>query len=201
MSIAREGRGEEWFDFYPVEDRLSPADADPSRILLVDIGGNVGHDLINFQKRFPNLPGKLMFQDQPKVVASAKALPAGIEGIGHDFFAPQPPSIRDAKAYYLRNILHDWPDRQAKQILGHIREVMGKDSVLLINENAMPDDNVAFFSAALDMIMMGVLAAIDRTAAQFEELLDSAGFKLVGTWKPKNYVPGSGTLFEAVLKE
>jgi hypothetical protein len=134
-------------------------------------------------------------------VAQAEALPEGIESLGHDFFQPQPPTIRNAKAFYLGNVLHDWPDKQAKQILEHIREVTGKHSFLLINENALPDDNVAFYPAALDLIMMGVFASLDRTAAQFEELLNSAGLTLVGTWKPKDYGPGSGTLFEAVLKE
>jgi hypothetical protein len=48
---------------------------------------------------------------------------------------------------------------------------------------------------------MGVFASQDRTAAQFEELLNSAGLKLIAIWKPKDYGPGSGTLFEALLKE
>jgi hypothetical protein len=51
------------------------------------------------------------------------------------------------------------------------------------------------------MIMMGIHTSLDRTPAQFEELLNSAGFKIIGTHKPRDYVPGSGTLFEAVLLE
>jgi hypothetical protein len=184
-----------------VEETLSISNADPSRILLVDISGNIGHDLINFQAKFPNLPGKLILEDLPEIVASAHTLPSGIEGIGHDFFQPQPSTLRNAKAYYLRNVLHDWPDEQAKKILENVRELMTEDSILLIDENALPDRNVATYPATMDIIMMGVMASLDRTAAQFEELLNSAGLKLVATWKSKEYVPGAGTLSEAVLKE
>ncbi|PVI05885.1 putative sterigmatocystin 8-O-methyltransferase precursor [Periconia macrospinosa] len=201
MEIARNGRGQEWFEFYPVAEKLTLADRDSTAILLVDIGGNVGYDLINFQRRFPELPGRLVFEDLPTIISSVDTLPEGVEAVGHDFFQPQPSTIRNAKAYYLRNILHDWPDKQSKQILENIRPLMGKDTVLLINENALPDDNVGFYPAALDLIMMGVFASLDRTASQFEQLLDSAGFKLVATWRPKDYGPGSGTLFEAALKD
>jgi hypothetical protein len=54
---------------------------------------------------------------------------------------------------------------------------MNKESILLINENALPDNNVPFYPAALDMIKMGVFASQDRTAAQlksFSTLLGSS---------------------------
>ncbi|CAI6331809.1 unnamed protein product [Periconia digitata] len=201
MEIARNGRGQEWFEFYPVEEKLALSNPDSSSILLVDIGGNLGYDLVNFQKKFPTLPGRLVVEDLPSVISSVRTLPDGVEGVGHDFFLPQPSTISNAKAYYLRNVLHDWPDKQAKQILEHIRPLLTKDSVLLINDNAIPEDNVGFYPAALDLIMMGVFASLERTEKQFEQLLDETGFKLVGTWKAKDHGPGSGTLFEAVLKD
>jgi hypothetical protein len=200
MAIARHGRGEEWFEYYPVAEKLSRQTADPEAILLVDIGGNVGHDIINFHDHFPKIPGRLVFVDQPSVISSAKDLPKGIEGIAHDIFHPYPPSLRNTKAYYLRNVLHDFPDAQALQILSHIHSSMGKDSVLLIDENALPDADVSFYAASLDLIMMSVFASLERTVGQFEELLGAAGFEVVGMWRSKEYGPGSGTLFEAVLK-
>jgi hypothetical protein len=60
---------------------------------VVDITGNIGHNLINFQKKFAKLPGRLIFEDLPSIVDLAQDLPKGIEGLGHDFFQPQPPSI------------------------------------------------------------------------------------------------------------
>jgi hypothetical protein len=46
--------------FYPVKERLiDGADTDPEAPFLVDIGGNVGHDLARFHKFYPESPGKL----------------------------------------------------------------------------------------------------------------------------------------------
>jgi hypothetical protein len=81
-------------------------------------------------------------QDLPIVIESLKPgdLPEGIEAQAHDFFKPQP--VKGANAYYLAAVLHDWPDKQALQILGQIREAMRKKSVVLINENALPERGV-----------------------------------------------------------
>lgn len=200
MSISRSvsgmSRGQEWFDFYPVE-KLQGAE---NRPLLVDIGGGLGHDLVILQKHAPSLSGKMIPEDLPSVIPEVKGLPEGIELVGHDFFEPQPPSVKHAKAYYMRTVLHDWPDAQALQILEGIRGVMSTDSVLLINENVLPASNVPLYSAQLDLTMMVCFSSLDRTEKHFEELLDSAGFKLVKIWRPEVIIPGSGTLFEAVLK-
>jgi hypothetical protein len=65
MRIARNQRGEEWFEYYPVEEKLLLPENDESSILLVDVGGNVGYDLINFKKRYPDLRGRLIVEDTP----------------------------------------------------------------------------------------------------------------------------------------
>ena len=193
MGISRMNRGEEWFEFYPVEDKMRVAS---SQILLVDVGGGLGHDLIAFRERFPELPGRLIVQDL--VLDGVENLPAGIEAMNYDFFAPQP--IKDAKVYYLRTVLHDWPDKQAKEILDNIRASMNQDSILLINENALPESKVPLYPAELDYSMMACFSSLDRTNTQFKMLLESSGFHLVNIWTPTTIVPGSGTLFEAVLK-
>ena len=193
MGISRMNRGEEWFDFYPVEDKMQVSG---SQTLLVDVGGGLGHDLIAFHEKFPQLLGKLVVQDI--VITGDEKLPSGIEAMKYDFFAPQP--IRDAKVYYLRTVLHDWPDKQAREILGNVRLSMNEDSILLINENTLPDSSVPLYSAELDLEMMAVFSSLDRTKTQFKTLLESSGFDLVNIWTPKTVVPGSGTLFEAVLK-
>lgn len=198
MTISRAGRGEEWFEFYPVEEKLSVQSPDDT--LLVDIGGGIGHDLIAFNKHFPKLEGKLILEDQSSVVADAKDLPANAKAVGHNFFEPQPSLIKNARAYYLRTVLHDWPNKQAKIILEHIRAVMAKDSVLLLNENSLPETNVPLYPAQLDFMMMANFSALDRTETQFAKLLDDAGFELKKVWRPKVMLPGSAVLFEAVVK-
>ena len=88
MGMSRLNRGEEWFESYPVEEKLVVKESsDP---LLDDIAGGRGHDLIAFNKKFPNLGGKLILQDLPIVVDDIKGLPSGIEAMKHDFFEPHP---------------------------------------------------------------------------------------------------------------
>lgn len=198
MTISRKGRGEEWFEFYPVEEKLLSAQS-TNEILLVDIGGGIGHDLVAFKDRFPKAQGKLVLEDLPNVVAEAP-LRDGIEALGHNFFDPQPPQLKNAKAYYLRTVLHDWPDNQSRIILRHIRNIMSEDSILLLNENSIPDTNVPLFAAQADFTMMACFSSLDRTEQQFAELLDSSGFHLRKVWRPKVVLPVSAVLFEAVIK-
>lgn len=197
MSLAPIQRGEQWFEFYPVRERLRVTS--PSDILLVDIGGGIGHDIAKFCAAFPDLPGRLVLQDAPAVLQQAE-LPSAIEAIAHDFFKPQPTQFQNAKAYYLRTVLHDWPDKQAAVILGHIRDAMSEDSVLLINESVLPESDVSLYQCKMDLNMMGSYSSLERTVAQFRKLLESCGFALAGTWRPRVMVPGSGVLLEAVVK-
>ncbi|KAI9836770.1 MAG: hypothetical protein M1819_000935 [Sarea resinae] len=195
MGMRRAGRGEEWFDFYPVAEKLRVEK--PDDVLLIDIGGGRGHDLVDFHRRHSNLPGKLILQDLPTAIDDInEPLPSSIEAQRHDFFTPQP--VKGAKAYYLRTVLHDWPDKQALQILRNVREAMCKGSVLLVNENCLRDRDVPLFEAQMDFTMMVLFASLERTEVQWRKLLGEAGFRVTGVYRPRVVMVGSGTLFEAV---
>ncbi|KAF2459112.1 S-adenosyl-L-methionine-dependent methyltransferase, partial [Lineolata rhizophorae] len=182
MSAARQISGKEWFDVYPVEERLLPKASSASDVLIVDVGGGIGHQLLGLKRKFPSLTGRLVVEDLPGVVepASQSLAKSGIEALGHDFLTEQP--IKGAKAYYLRTVLHDWPDKQAKVILDHLHAAMDNDSTLLINENMLPEMNVPHFNAVLDLRMMTGLSAQERTEAEFQQLLESAGFEVKKFW-------------------
>lgn len=197
MALTRMGRGEEWFDFFPTESRFSSTD--PSSPLLVDIGGGLGHDLSAFHKRFPNLPGKLILQDLEPVISNITYLDPKIERQIYNFFTPQP--VKGARAYYMRQILHDHPDGPAIQILKGIREAMTKDSVLLVNENFLPETGASLYNAEIDLSMMALFASMERTEKQWVALLEEAGMNVVKVWTPKAQLDGSGTVFEAVRKD
>ncbi len=111
-------------------------------------------------------------------------LPDGIEAMKHDFFEQQP--IKGAKAYYLANVLHSWPDKQALQILGNIKEAMKSESILLISENTLPEENVPLDSAYVDLVMMASFSSLERTEEQFRALLEHAGLELVKAWGSDN---------------
>jgi hypothetical protein len=197
MAITRLERGEEWFDFFPTEERFGSTD--PNAPLLVDIGGGLGHDLAAFHSRFPSLPGRLILQDLPQVINNINELSPSIERNIHDFFKPQP--IKGARAYYLRTVLHDFPDMQALQILKGVREAMTSESVLLINENFLPEKDVPLFNAEVDLSVMAMFSSLERTQKQWIALLEEAGLEVVKVWTPKVQSVASGTLFEAVRKD
>jgi hypothetical protein len=193
MTMAIRGETQKWFEVFPVGEKLrAGSDSD---VALVDIGGGVGHDLIALKEAHPELQGKLVLEDLPVVISSAKDLPSGIEALPHDMFQPQP--IKSAKAYFLRNVLHDWPDKQASIVLSHIHEAMDSDSLLLISESLMPEEKVPFYNVAADLSMMAAFSALDRTEAQFQQLIESCGFELVKVWKPDGFKPGAAVVFEA----
>ena len=73
---------------------------------------------------------------------------------------------------------------------------MGEESVLLVNETCLAEKGVGLMEAELDMSMMVLFASLERTEAQWRELLEGAGFRVLGVWRPES---GSGALFEAVV--
>jgi hypothetical protein len=87
MSSRREGKPN-WFDIYPVERLIDGSNHHPEAVLLVDIGGNQGHDLEKLQANYPGLPGRLILQDMPKIVSIVEK--PGIEAMGYSFLDPQP---------------------------------------------------------------------------------------------------------------
>ena len=80
-----------WHDKYPAASKLEHISGrGPENVLIVDVGGNQGYDLISFQKQNPNLPGRLILQDLPETLARINLPLQCIETMAHDFFTPQP---------------------------------------------------------------------------------------------------------------
>ena len=201
MEVAQAAMGPDWFTFYPVEERLLQQPLDASKPFFVDIGGNNGKDLGALATKLPDLKARFILEDLPKVIENLDKqglqLDSRIERVKYDFFTEQP--VKGAKAYYMRTVLHDWPDKQAHKILGRIRDAMDKDSVLLINETALPEVNAPSINVKSDWIMMTLLSALDRTMKQYKALLEEAGFEVRGTWRSP--VAGPSTIvFEAAKK-
>ena len=86
MNHRRKGQTICW-DVYPVEEEAQGWEA--AATLLVDIGGNVGHQCAEFKQRFPQIPGHVVLEDLPGPIAMALSTP-GVENKTHDMFEPQP---------------------------------------------------------------------------------------------------------------
>ena len=188
-----------WIDFYPYKERLGEFKAeDSSAPWIVDVGGGLGHEMLGLVSGDTKPPGRLVLQDLPSVIAEAKSsgsVPGTIETVAHDFFTPQPVEYHGAKAYFMRLVLHDWPDVECATILSHLRNAMIKDySRLIINETVLRDVGAPWQQTSLDWTMMAMLVSRERTESQWHSLLENAGLKIT-----KIYQQGPENVIEATL--
>jgi O-methyltransferase domain/Dimerisation domain len=146
---------------------------------IVDIGGSYGTLMAGILRNNQSARGILF--DQPHVVAVADkhlAL-AGVgqrcETAGGDFFEEVPTG---GDAYLLAQILHDWDDDRCVTILRHCRRAMPMHGKLLVIELVLPDGEEPSFSKWLDLHMLVLLGARERTAEEYKALFNSAGFEL-----------------------
>lgn len=164
-----------WLDLYPAAERLG---ACPDSI-FVDVGGSRGIDLEKFRVGVPEFEGRLVLQEVPQAIEAARAagLHPRLELQAHDFFTPQP--VKGARAYFLRAVLHDWPDDACRKILSHLRDAMAPGfSKLLISDCVIADENPAWQHAALDISMMSLVSALERTERDWRALVESCGLKI-----------------------
>ena len=173
--------GEKWYDVLPVDEILGK-NLDPSDVLLVDVGGASGHDIIGFHKKHPNIPGRLILQDLPGTIQALDAdIMKPVEPVAYDFFTPQP--IQGAKAYYMKMVLHDWPDEPAVRILNNLKPALkAGHSKILINEIVIPETGGDKFSTSVDILMMAVHSAAERREKEWRELIGKAGLKVIKIW-------------------
>lgn len=173
-----------WFDVQPLIDEVFGAGVKDDEVLMVDVGGSTGYDLTIFKEAYPDLPGRLIVQDVPSTIESLDhaALKAkAVEAMQHDFFTPEP--VKGAKAYYLKAILHDWPDEQCRQILSNLKPALRSGySRILVNDIVVPDVGANWWETSLDMLMMTVHGSYERRERDFKALVESVGLKVRKVW-------------------
>ncbi|KAJ7346168.1 O-methyltransferase [Mycena albidolilacea] len=113
----------------------------PAGSVIVDVGGGLGASSLSIAKRYPAL--KIVNQDRGPVIEQSKAhwkefLPSHVEaGLvefqAHNFLEPQP--VKDAAAFLVRHVVHDWSDANLVIILTHLRAVARPETKLVIIEN------------------------------------------------------------------
>lgn len=86
-------------------------------------------------------------------------------------------------------VLHDWPDDKAKQLLRNTRDAMVKGySKLFVYDIVLPPTGASISQTTMDVNMMSLLSASERTQDAWERLLTDAGLKIVNFWPdPQEY--------------
>ena len=109
---------------------------------VIDVGGSHGAMGVEIIRRFPHIE-KYVVQDLPDVIAEAHA-PDDVAGQlqfqEYNFFTEQ--KIKGADVYFLRLVLHDWPDDKAIAILKHQVSAMKPQSRIVLNEICLPNPGV-----------------------------------------------------------
>ena len=147
---------------------------------VADLGGGQGALLTVILQAHPAMQGILF--DQSHVLASARR---GLEaaGIGPrcrivegDFFNAIPSG---ADVYILKSILHDWDDEKCSLILRNCRAALKSGQPVRVVEKIMPvrvvDQPATVMS---DLHMLAVTGGKERTADEYKELFNGAGFEL-----------------------
>ena len=140
---------------------------------LVDVGGGRGVLLAAILRR-TELDAVLV--DRESAVEAARAfLGSRASCVVGDFFEAVPAG---ADAYLLSRVLHDWDDEDALRIL---RVVPGRrwsaEARLLVVDAILPERAVDQpFAIRMDLHMLLLLGARERTEAEFRDLLARAGF-------------------------
>jgi hypothetical protein len=114
--------------------------------------------------------------EQARLRLAAEGVADRCQLVGGDFFAAVPAG---ADAYVLSRVLHDWTDHDARRILAACRAAMGPGSRLLVVEAILPEraaDQPAVIR--MDLYMLVLLGARERTEAQFRQLLGDAGLEV-----------------------
>jgi len=146
---------------------------------LVDVGGGSGV-LLEAILRATGLSGILVGRPKAVELAQRRLATAGLEDrcrcVTGDFFAHLPPG---ADGYLLSRVIHDWDDADARRVLATCRAAMSADARLLLVEAIVPErPRDAPEAIRMDLHMLVLLRARERTEAQFRDLLAGVGFDL-----------------------
>ncbi|AGZ50238.1 methyltransferase [Mycobacterium kansasii] len=161
---------------------------------VVDVGGGHGRLLAAVLTSAPQARGILF--DLGHVVAGApdllsEHLVADRVRIEAGSFFDEIPTGGDA--YVLKHIIHDWPDDDAVRILRNVRAAAAAGTKVLLIEQVIPPHDREFMGKWVDLEMLLLADARERTAEEYSRLLGRAGFRMtrvVATASPYSLVEG-----------
>lgn len=148
---------------------------------LVDVGGGDGTILIEVLRAHPALRGVLVEQPPAVERAATAVREADLHGrcdvVAGDFLAAVPVG---GDVYLLVDVLHDWDDVAARDILCRCAQAAGPAGRVLVVEElpAAPDDRNGL---AMDLKMLLLFGGRQRSVEQFAALAAQAGLSCRGT--------------------
>lgn len=164
---------------------------------VVDVGGGQGAVTVALLRANPHLHGTTF--DLPHVIEDAKErhakdysdVQSRLTFTGGSFFDSVPAG---GDVYTLKWIIHDWSDTKAAEILKTVAKQLSKNGKIIVMEQVVKEigDTIG---GLMDLHMMVVCDAKERTEKQFETLFASAGLKI------NRFIPLPPSLFHAIEGE
>jgi 2,7-dihydroxy-5-methyl-1-naphthoate 7-O-methyltransferase len=151
---------------------------------VVDVGGGTGWLLAEILRAQPRLRGILV--DLPPTVTRSRETfrTAGVAdrvtAIAQSFFEGLPAG---ADLYLLKNVLGDWPDREATSLLRRCAEAARPAGRVVVLGGISPDEAGEPPPSLLMMVLVG---GRERSLSQFRELARAAGLEVQATGRQQS---------------
>ncbi|GKT47440.1 O-methyltransferase aurJ [Colletotrichum spaethianum] len=176
----------------------------PEGAKVVDVGGSHGQLAVQLAAKFPHI--KYLVQDLPETIATAQktfdadsSIDSGVKSriqfMSADFFKSQ--AVLDAHVYFLRMIIHDWPDQDARIILRNLRAALEKNpkARIVIMDTILPPPGSTTLQheqqlRVRDLMMMQVFNARERELDDWKTLLNDVGMEIEQLRQPDDSVMG-----------
>jgi hypothetical protein len=150
---------------------------------IMDIGGGNGTFLAGILNVNPAASGILFDIPAGLTEAHETFRQAGVADrctvVAGDFFKSVP---ANADLMMLKNVIHDWDDHRAAEILRRCRAAASANTKLILIERIMPERMVPAPAnqriAALDIRMLAITGGIERTEEEYRRLLKASGFRV-----------------------
>lgn len=146
---------------------------------IVDVGGGRGTLLAGILRQASGAQG-VLYDSAFATADSGRVLDgAGVAGrctITNGTYFESLPAGGDA--YVLKHILHDFPESDCLTVLKNVREAIAPDGTMLVIEYVLPGNNERHIGNIIDLWLLLLLGAKERTEPQYSALFASAGFKL-----------------------
>lgn len=154
---------------------------------IADIGGGRGHLLRAILDAIPTATGVLF--DQAHVLEQV-APSDRLRLQSGDFFRDDLPP---ADMYLLMEVIHDWDDDRAGQILKRVRAAASPDAHVLLIEALVPEGSAPSWPLTLDLWML-TISGKQRTLDEYAALFGRSGF----TFSRAIDTPSGVTIVEGV---
>ncbi|CAH0039229.1 unnamed protein product [Clonostachys solani] len=179
--------GGEGYEVQHFVDSYDLSEIDQKAGVLVDIGGSHGFVCTDLAKKWKNM--KFVVQDLAKTVDSApkpisddESVAERVELQAHDFFQEQP--VKNADVYFFRWIMHNYSTPYAIKLLKNLVPALKPGARVVINDHCLQEPGTENpwdekLMRSMDMVMLCLLNAQERTEDEFRELFRAADERFV----------------------